>query len=943
MKGAGGKWHGCKVSRLCVICGAKHKCAYSDDGVWSKCRYNLSEPGALLGSDQIGDYALYAHDGGRGRDPAHRPQRPEPVEPPRADAAFCDEVYSFVLGLLKLLPHHDQNLIGRGLSHAQIERGLFRSLPRGQRKAVCLAVREKFGDRALEVPGFYKNEQGRLMLGGDEGLVVPVRDVHGHVVALKPRREVVDDDGPKYRIISSSSHGGPSPGSPVHVPFFEGSRDRVRVTEGELKAEVLTALTGVLTISIPGATSLGGVLDALTVLGAKTVVAAWDADKAERRIDTETGKLKTNWVARGFERGCHLFADAGLALEVEDWPFERGKGLDDVWQAGRSGEVTTLAGQDAWKCVAATLRAAGGEPDAATCARAGEPPPAPAPPAPPVGRHPGPGGGPDRVREADEADDAREPPAGAARPRRDEGGGRPAPFVRGDTREFAETMLREKREDSPEPIVFADGAFLRYKTALGVWVELDEIDLYNHVTSYGGTHGRFIENGVDKNGEPRFKPVMISKTLAEGVIEVASKMAAKKHFFRDAPAGCAFKNGFVTVSSKGKIDLRPHSPLNRARHPLNFDYDEAAEYDRWEDFFGEVFLSDPTAADPTQPDDPRLAEKVAAVAEVDKLRAAVEEAIGAALMGLAPRYAKAIVLYGPHGSNGKSTLLGALRSLFAPEAIASVPPQRWVDKFSVFSLAGKQINLVGELPARDVQDSSTFKAVITGDDVYAEQKGKDGLRFQPRAAHFFSANGLPGTSDTSEGFWRRFLVIPWLRSFTGAAVRYDMQAYLEVQLQGLAVRCVQGAARLVHNHGYTIGDASQRALLEWQLEADQVRRFVEEWMVTAAQVKDLCAKIGDKFVAPFLSNDEIYAHYTEWSKVTGHGTMSASSLRSRLKQLGHESRTNGARGFGLELNAIQKHGPSLDQQIADAERRLAALHQQKSQQAQQILLRDPSN
>ena len=76
-------------------------------------------------------------------------------------------------------------------------------------------------DVCAQVPGFYVAERdGRRWwsLAGAAGLLIPVRNLDGHIVALKVR---ADDpgDGPKYTTISSAKHGGPSPGAQVHVPL----------------------------------------------------------------------------------------------------------------------------------------------------------------------------------------------------------------------------------------------------------------------------------------------------------------------------------------------------------------------------------------------------------------------------------------------------------------------------------------------------------------------------------------------------------------------------------------------------------------------------------------------------------------------------------------------------------------------------------------------------
>jgi hypothetical protein len=57
-------------------------------------------------------------------------------------------------------------------------------------------------------------------------------------VALKVCRDEAGEGGPRYVYVSSTGHGGPSPGSQVHAPLGTlAGAELVRLTEGELKAD----------------------------------------------------------------------------------------------------------------------------------------------------------------------------------------------------------------------------------------------------------------------------------------------------------------------------------------------------------------------------------------------------------------------------------------------------------------------------------------------------------------------------------------------------------------------------------------------------------------------------------------------------------------------------------------------------------------------------------
>lgn len=171
------------------------------------------------------------------------------------------------------------------------------------------------------VPGLYL-KNGAWTLAGACGTVIPVRDVNHKVVSLKVRSDSNDDS--KYSTVSSSKHNGPGAGSHVHVPLFDGDRTKVRVTEGELKADIATELSGMMTLGLPGVSNYRQVVPTLRSLGATIVLIAVDADAQE--------KLS---VARALEALAKAITEAGLTPYIETWDAADGKGIDDLLASGK--------------------------------------------------------------------------------------------------------------------------------------------------------------------------------------------------------------------------------------------------------------------------------------------------------------------------------------------------------------------------------------------------------------------------------------------------------------------------------------------------------------------------------------------------------------------------------------------------------------------------------
>jgi hypothetical protein len=136
-------------------------------------------------------------------------------------------------------------------------------------------------------------------------------------------------DGPKYTTISSTKHGGPSPGAQVHIPYHESlCGETIRLTEGELKADVATVCSGMLTVSVPGVAMWRQVLPVFEALQPQRVLVVFDAD------------WRTNLhVTQAFGQAVAALVGAGYTVEVETWGPTRGKGIDDVLAAGHTPTV----------------------------------------------------------------------------------------------------------------------------------------------------------------------------------------------------------------------------------------------------------------------------------------------------------------------------------------------------------------------------------------------------------------------------------------------------------------------------------------------------------------------------------------------------------------------------------------------------------------------------
>jgi len=327
---ANSKWRRVTPRCPCPICSSPDWCCVSSDGAAAICM-RVPE-GAFRSKQAKNGSTFYLH---RLTDDPRDIATPQQIlrlpgaaaDRERAAPDTLNAVYSQLLKVLTLSAHHHDALAKRGLDNAIIEKNGYRTMPARGRTKIATALHSQFGADLFRVPGVV-HKQGTggeyLTMCGPAGLIVPCRDTQGRIIALKVRRDDSAKPGPRYVYVSSAKYEGPSPGAPAHVPLGTAMcAGLVRLVEGELKADVVFALTGGPTISVAGVGSWRTAINTLRELGASTVRLAFDADA---RAKPE--------VAGALSRGAAGLREIGFQIELEHWDASEGKGLDDLLVGG---------------------------------------------------------------------------------------------------------------------------------------------------------------------------------------------------------------------------------------------------------------------------------------------------------------------------------------------------------------------------------------------------------------------------------------------------------------------------------------------------------------------------------------------------------------------------------------------------------------------------------
>jgi len=235
-----------------------------------------------------------------------------------------------------------------------------------------------------------------------------------------------------------------------------------------------------------------------------------------------------------------------------------------------------------------------------------------------------------------------------------------------------------------------------------------------------------------------------------------------------------------------------------------------------------------------------------------------EEMIGAGLIKHS-RYQKAFMLYGS-GSNGKSTVLDVVRLFAGASNYSAIPLEKVTDRFNTAELENKLFNIGDDVDNVTLKDTGTLKKLFAGNAIMVERKGETPYTIEPFATHIYSCNAIPRSFDKSDGFYRRWLFIPFNAKFTPSDPDYDPlieeKISTDIALSYLLNIAIRGAKRLIKRGRFTEPESVKKALEEYKADNSNTLSWIEDKGLTEDY---------------FLENatDKLYSDFTDWCKLSG--------------------------------------------------------------------------
>lgn len=329
--------------------------------------------------------------------------------------------------------------------------------------------------------------------------------------------------------------------------------------------------------------------------------------------------------------------------------------------------------------------------------------------------------------------------------------------------------------------------------------------------------------------------------------------------FNSNPFNIVFKNGILHLDD---MTFEPMSPEFLETIQINANYNPNAHSDTADEFFHNVTCGD------------------------DACKQLLFESIGYAMLKTV-ELAKSFMVTGT-GRNGKSTFFDLITAILGEKNCAALAPHALSNNFRSSTLVGKLASIAADISGKPLSDTDTLKNIAAGDRVQVEKKFKDAVEDRLFSTLFFACNKIPKTPDTSPGFYRRWVIIPFnadltkIKNVEGFAFKkallsqesIDYVAYKSVQaiynLFNTTKEFIEPLSVKLMKEAYMIANSS---VLSWFKETyvhNHMNPTLEERAVAIEKIRS----------KPLGS---VYGNYTEWCRETNKQALSRPNFEEEVK------------------------------------------------------------
>ena len=236
---------------------------------------------------------------------------------------------------------------------------------------------------------------------------------------------------------------------------------------------------------------------------------------------------------------------------------------------------------------------------------------------------------------------------------------------------------------------------------------------------------------------------------------------------------------------------------------------------------------------------------------------------------------KALILFGS-GANGKSVFFEVIMALLGKENVSNYSLSSLTNEngYARAELANKLLNYVSELHGK--MKSDVFKQLSSGEPIEARSPYGRPYIVSDYAKFIFNCNQLPTDIEQTEGFFRRFIIVPFMKTIPESMQDKELsKKIISSELSGIFNWVQLGLQRVLSKKDYSNCLASEIKVMEYKKSSNSVLLFLEDSGYISSVKNEIKLK-------------DIYLEYITFCSQNGYRSISGNSFSDNLRSSGFE-------------------------------------------------------
>ena len=196
------------------------------------------------------------------------------------------------------------------------------------------------------------------------------------------------------------------------------------------------------------------------------------------------------------------------------------------------------------------------------------------------------------------------------------------------------------------------------------------------------------------------------------------------------------------------------------------------------------------------------------------------------------------------------------------------------NEYMLINLRNKLVNMVYEVSAKETIDDELIKMLISGEPIEANLKYRDPINFTPVAKFIVSSNNPLISQDRSEGYKRRWAIIPFDNDLTSEARDVNLIYKLQEEVDGIFMWALAGLKKVIASNKLYLPEELQENTSREIFETNPIYEFASNHLFWSFEAKD-----------EFTSAQSVYNEYIKFCKLNNYQPVSYINFLRQLKRV----------------------------------------------------------